>query len=69
MTSPLSHLGSGGLGGTMQQYFAGSHGPVEYEFNASGQHIGSSYDARGHRIAPEPSQGDLFDSNVYNVEG
>ncbi|WP_042297780.1 TonB-dependent siderophore receptor [Paraburkholderia bannensis] len=69
MTSPLSHLGSGGLGGTVQQYFAGSHGPVDYEFNVDAQHIGSSYDARGHRIAPEPSQGDLFDSNVYNVEG
>ncbi|NIF54336.1 TonB-dependent receptor [Burkholderia sp. Ax-1724] len=69
MTSPLSHLGSSGLGGTVQQYFAGSHGPVEYEFNVDAQHIGSSYDARGHRIAPEPSQGDLFDSNVYNVEG
>ncbi|KAF1039439.1 MAG: Ferric aerobactin receptor [Burkholderia lata] len=69
MTSPLSHLGSGGLGGTVQQFFAGSHGPVEYEFNVDAQHIGSAYDARGHRIAPEPSQGDLFDSNVYNVEG
>ncbi|GLZ22800.1 TonB-dependent siderophore receptor [Burkholderia plantarii] len=69
METPLSHLGSGGLGGTLQQFFSGSHGPLDYEFNVSGQHVGSSYDARGHRIAPEPSQGDLFDSDIYSVGG
>ncbi|MBN3726021.1 TonB-dependent siderophore receptor [Burkholderia sp. Ac-20379] len=69
METPLSHLGGGGLGGTLQQFFSGSHGPIDYAFNVSGQHVGSAYDARGHRIAPEPSQGDLFDSDIYSVGG
>lgn len=69
MTSPLSHPGAAGLGGAVQQYVAGSKGPVDYEFNVGTQHIGGSYDAHGHRIAPEPSQGDLFDSNIYSIGG
>lgn len=69
MTSPLSHPGAAGLGGAVQQYVAGSKGPVDYEFNVGTQHVGGSYDARGHRIAPEPSQGDLFDSNIYSIGG
>ncbi|WP_432734372.1 TonB-dependent siderophore receptor [Ralstonia solanacearum] len=69
MTLPLSHPGAAGLGGSLQQYVAGSKGPVDYEFNVGTQHIGGSYDASGHRIAPEPSQGDLFDSNIYSIGG
>ncbi|KYC25351.1 TonB-dependent receptor [Pseudomonas sp. ABFPK] len=68
-TSPLTRLGSDGLGGQFQQYFAGSQGAVDYSFDFGTRHIGASYDAHGDRIAPEPSQGDLFDSNIYNVGG
>lgn len=68
-TSPLTRLGSDGLGGQFQQYFAGSQGAVDYAFDFGTRHIGASYDAHGGRIAPEPSQGDLFDSNIYNVGG
>jgi len=68
-TSPLTRLGSDGLGGQFQQYFAGSQGAVDYAFDFGTRHIGASYDAGGERIAPEPSQGDLFDSNIYNVGG
>lgn len=68
-TSPLTRLGSDGLGGQFQQYFAGSQGAVDYAFDFGTRHIGASYDAHGERIAPEPSQGDLFDSNIYNVGG
>lgn len=68
-TSPLSRLGSDGLGGQFQQYFAGSQGAVDYSFDFGTRHIGASYDAHGDRIAPEPSQGDLFDSNIYNIGG
>lgn len=68
-TSPLTRLGSDGLGGQFQQYFAGSQGAVDYAFDFGTRHIGASYDAHGDRIAPEPSQGDLFDSNIYNVGG
>ncbi|MGN8250503.1 TonB-dependent siderophore receptor [Pseudomonas sp. SMV7] len=68
-TSPLTRLGSDGLGGQFQQYFAGSQGALDYAFDFGTRHIGASYDAHGERIAPEPSQGDLFDSNIYNVGG
>ncbi|WGV20746.1 TonB-dependent receptor [Pseudomonas putida] len=68
-TSPVTRLGSDGLGGQFQQYFAGSQGAVDYAFDFGTRHIGASYDAHGDRIAPEPSQGDLFDSNIYNIGG
>ena len=68
-TSPLTRLGSDGLGGQFQQYFAGSQGAVDYSFDFGTRHIGASYDAHGDRSAPEPSQGDLFDSNIYNIGG
>src|SRR2546427_5825965 len=29
--------------------------------------MGGAFDAKGNRIAPEPSQGDLFDSSIYNA--
>ncbi|EKT4467528.1 TonB-dependent receptor [Pseudomonas putida] len=68
-TSPLTRLGSDGLGGQFQQYVAGSQGAVDYAFDFGTRHVGASYDANGDRIAPEPSQGDLFDSNIYNIGG
>lgn len=68
-TAPLTRLGSDGLGGQFQQYFAGSQGAVDYSFDFGTRHMGASYDAHGDRIAPEPSQGDLFDSNIYNIGG
>jgi len=67
--SPLSKLGSDGLGGQLQHHVAGSQGRVDYALDFGARHIGASYDANGHRLAPEPSQGDLFDSNTFNVGG
>ncbi|CAM3220418.1 iron complex outermembrane recepter protein [Pseudomonas gessardii] len=67
--SPLSKLGSDGLGGQLQHHVAGSQGRVDYALDFGARHIGASYDANGHRLAPEPSQGDLFDANTFNVGG
>lgn len=67
--TPLTRLSKEGLSANVQQHFSGSQGPIDYAFHVGAQRIGSPYDAHGHRIAPEPSQGDLFDSNVYNVSG
>ncbi|KAA0179782.1 TonB-dependent siderophore receptor [Cupriavidus gilardii] len=67
--TPLTRLSKEGLSANVQQHFSGSQGPIDYAFHIGAQRIGSPYDAHGHRIAPEPSQGDLFDSNVYNVSG
>lgn len=67
--SPLSRLGRDGLGGQLQQHFSGSQDKVDYALDFGARHIGASYDANGDRIAPEPSQGDLFDANTYNIGG
>ncbi|MGH8819508.1 MAG: TonB-dependent receptor plug domain-containing protein, partial [Achromobacter pestifer] len=67
--SPLSRLRADGLGGQLQQHFAGSQGKVDYALDLGARHNGASYDAQGRRIASEPSQGDLFDSNIYSLGG
>lgn len=67
--SPLSRLNADGLGGQLQQHFAGSQGMLDYALDLGARHNGASYDAHGRRIAPEPSQGDLFDSNIYSLGG
>ena len=69
LKSPLSRLGSDGLGGEINHFMSGSSGVVDYALNLGLQHIGASYDGKGNRIAPEPSQGDLFDSNNYTFGG
>ncbi|ODP32882.1 TonB-dependent receptor [Pandoraea sp. ISTKB] len=67
--TPLSRLRADGLSADVQQHFSGSAGMLDYAFDVGGRRIGNTYDARSQRIAPEPSQGDLFSSNNYNVGG
>lgn len=67
--SPLSRLSAAGLGGEMQHYLSGGNDRIDYSFSLGARYTGASFDARGHRIAPEPSQGDLFDSNTINGTG
>lgn len=67
--SPLSKLSSAGLGGELQHYFSGGNDLLDYSFSLGGRHTAASFDAHGRRIAPEPSQGDLFDSNTLNGSG
>ncbi|WP_288392697.1 TonB-dependent receptor [uncultured Herbaspirillum sp.] len=69
MRSALSHLGSDGLGGEVSHFMSGSSGAIDYALNVGVQHLGGSFDGKGNRIAPEPSQGDLFDSTNYTVGG
>lgn len=68
-TAPLSRLRAAGLGGEVQHYFSGGNDKFDYSLSLGARHVGGSYDARGNRLAPEPSQGDLFDSNIYNMSG
>ncbi|WP_397475459.1 TonB-dependent receptor [Pusillimonas sp.] len=67
--SPLTRFGKDSLSANVQHHISGSQGPIDYAFHVGGQRVGSPYDAHGSRIAPEPSQGDLSDSNVYNISG
>jgi iron complex outermembrane recepter protein len=67
LQTPLTNLRSNALGGDIHQYFSGSVNQFDYAIDFGYQRIGSAYDAKGNRIAPEPSQGDLFDSNAYSI--
>lgn len=67
--SSLSHPSSDGLGGRIQQFFSGSSQGFDFAVNGGWQHIGAGFDANGDRRAPEPSQGDLFDSEVWSFGG
>ena len=66
-TTPLSKLGAAGLGGEVQHYISGGGEAIDYAISLGARRVGGSFDAHGDRIAPEPSQGDLFDSNIYNA--
>jgi iron complex outermembrane receptor protein len=68
-TSSLTQLDNESLGGQFQHHLSGAQGPIDYALDFGARHIGSSFDVDGHRIAPEPSQGDLFDSNAFNIGG
>lgn len=65
--SPLSELDASGLGGELQHYMSGAGKTIDYTVSLGARHVGGSFDAKGNRIAPEPSQGDIFDSNTYNI--
>lgn len=64
---PLSKIGTSGLGGEVQHYISGAKEVVDYTLSMGARHVGGSFDAKGNRIAPEPSQGDMFDSNIYST--
>ncbi|MDR2328935.1 MAG: TonB-dependent receptor, partial [Comamonas sp.] len=67
--SALSRLSGDGLGGQVQHYLSGAGDVVDYEVDISARRIGGAFDGHGDRIAPDASQGDLFDSNTYSLGG
>ncbi len=69
LQTPLTNLRSNALSGDIHQYFTGSFDAFDYALDFGYQRIGSPYDASGDRVAPEPSQGDLYDSNGYSIGG
>lgn len=69
LQTPLTNLRSNALSGDIHQYFTGSFNAFDYALDFGYQRIGSPYDASGDRVAPEPSQGDLYDSNGYSIGG
>ncbi|MGA8884693.1 MAG: TonB-dependent receptor [Acinetobacter sp.] len=69
LQSPLTNFRTDALSGDIHQYFTGNHNNFDYALDFGYQRIGSPYDASGDRIAPEPSQGDLFDADAYSIGG
>lgn len=67
--SSLSKLSSEGLGAQVQHYLSGAGETVDYEVDISARRTGGAFDGHGDRIAPDASQGDLFDSNTYSLGG
>lgn len=65
----LSNLTDQSLGARAQQFMSGSAGSLDFALSGGYERIGAGFDGRGNRRAPEPSQGDLIDSNVWNVGG
>ncbi|EXB40854.1 tonB-dependent Receptor Plug domain protein [Acinetobacter baumannii 1440422] len=69
LQTPLTNFRSNALSGDIHQYFTGSFNAFDYALDFGYQRIGSPYDASGDRVAPEPSQGDLYDSDGYSIGG
>ena len=67
--TPLTNFSRDALSADIHQYFSGGLNDWDYALDFGYKRTGGSYDARGDRIAPEPSQGDLFDSNAYSIGG
>lgn len=65
----LAKLSSEGVGAQVQHYLSGAGEVVDYEVDISTRHTGGAFDGHGNRIAPDASQGDLFDSNTYSLGG
>lgn len=67
--SSLTQLDSDSLSGRLDQKVSGKQGAVDYLLSFSGERVQSFYDADGARIAPEPSQGDLMDTDSLDLLG
>lgn len=66
----LSHPG-GSVGGTVSQGVSGTQHGIDYVFNGSFNHTGSTFDAEGDRSMPGHGGGigSLANSNTYNLFG
>lgn len=67
LSKSLTSSHSDGLGYEFSQVLTGRLDAFDYVFSGSFDHAGSNYDADGRRIAPEVSQGDLFDSDAVSA--
>ncbi|WP_347331660.1 TonB-dependent receptor [Marinimicrobium locisalis] len=70
LSSSTEHFGGSALGYKLTQFLSGEEHGMDYAFTASHESVGAYFDADGKRIAPEPSQGDMFDAeiNSYSVK-
>lgn len=69
LQSALTKVDEDGLGYRAEQYVGGSNEKYDYGINLAWDRNGAFYDADADRIAPEPSQGDLSDTDSFNVGG
>lgn len=58
---------SDGLSYGVHQGFFGTAESLDYAVNLVYEKAGANFDANGDRIAPEPSQGDMFDADIWSL--
>ncbi len=68
-TTSLSNVTDDSFGVRLQQFASGTIGSLDFAVNGGYERIGAGFDGHGNRRAPEPSQGDLIDSNIWNIGG
>lgn len=68
-TSSLTKLGNESLGGWVRQGASGRRGHFHYALNAALERVPGAYDANGKRVPPDPSQGDLYDTDSHDLLG
>lgn len=69
LQSALTEIEEEGLGYRGEQYLGGNIGAFDYGLNVAWERWGGFFDADGDRIAPEPSQGDLSDTDSLSLAG
>lgn len=69
LQSALTEVKGEGLGYRGEQYLGGVGEAFDYGLNLAWERHGAFFDADGDRIAPEPSQGDLSDTDSLSLAG
>lgn len=69
LSNSLSNPSSDGLGYRGEQTLGGASENADYGITLAWEHHGAMFDADGRRIAPEPSQGDLSDTDSLSLGG
>lgn len=69
LQSALTEINEDGLGYRGEQYLGGGSDAFDYGLNLAWERRGAFFDADGDRIAPEPSQGDLSDTDSLSLAG
>lgn len=69
VSSSLTKFDSDALAGRLGQKLSGTTGSVDYLLSISAEQTQGFFDAKGDRIPPEPSQGDLSDTRTLNFLG
>lgn len=67
--SSLTKFDSDALSGRLGQKLSGTTGAVDYLLSLSAEQTQGFFDAKGDRIPPEPSQGDLSDTRTLDFLG
>jgi iron complex outermembrane receptor protein len=65
----LTRLKSDGVGGWVRQGISHDAGAFDASLNLSAERLPAKFDADGDRIAPEPAQGDLTDTEALLKDG